>query len=205
VHPLLGIPRVTDRASDLFPEAAARPVPDDTTWTRSAGSFFQGNRYLLGALTGRVLAEARGVVADLYAGVGLFAVGLAARGHRVLAIEGDRTGATDLSANAGPYPELEAHHGAIEHAARRLRPGAFETLVLDPPRSGVSREAMAALVALRAGRIVFVSCDIATFARDTARLVAHGYGLTSLEAFDMFPNTGHIETVAVFDRVAVKA
>jgi tRNA/tmRNA/rRNA uracil-C5-methylase (TrmA/RlmC/RlmD family) len=200
VQVLAGDDRVTDSALDLFPDPAARPVPAVTRWSRSGAAFFQGNRYLIGPLTGRVLEHARGTVADLYAGVGLFAVGLSARGHRVLAIESDRVSASDLTFNATGQPDLEVHRGAVEHTVRRLRPGAFDTVILDPPRSGLSRDAMAGILTLDAPRIVFVSCDIATFARDAGRLVAQGYRMHGLEAFDMFPNTGHVETLAVFDR-----
>ena len=200
VHVLAGDGRVTDSALELFPDAGRRPVPEGTLWSRAGAAFFQGNRYLIGPLTGRVLEHARGTVADLYAGVGLFAIGLSARGHRVLAIENDRVSAADLAFNAERQPDLEVHRGAVEHTVRRLRPGAFDTVILDPPRSGLSREAMAGILTLEARRIVFVSCDIATFARDAGRLVAQGYRMHGLEAFDMFPNTGHVETIAVFDR-----
>jgi 23S rRNA (uracil1939-C5)-methyltransferase len=200
VQTLAGADRVSDTALDLFPEASSRPVPSGTTWSRTAASFFQGNRHLLGALVAHVIAEVQGgTVADLYAGVGLFAVALASQGRRVLAIEGDRTSAADLAVNAAPFPTLEPHRQAVEHAAPRLRPGAFETVILDPPRTGLSREAMSALVGLEAPRIVFVSCDVATLARDAAKLREQGYEMVSLQAFDMFPNTGHVETVAVFD------
>ncbi len=198
VHAVLGEERVADRAADLFPGMVPLPVDERIMWRRTAASFFQGNRYLLGALLAHVLAETRGtVVADLYAGVGLFSVAIASRGVRVLAIEGDRTSAADLAINAAAVPSLEPHRGAVEHAARRLRPGAFETVVLDPPRSGLSKEAMSALLGLAPRRIVFVSCDVPTLARDAAKLTASGYQIENLKAFDMFPNTGHVETVAV--------
>jgi tRNA/tmRNA/rRNA uracil-C5-methylase (TrmA/RlmC/RlmD family) len=200
VQTLAGAERVSDTAVDLFPEASTRPIPAGTTWSRTAASFFQGNRHLLGALVGHVIAQVHGsTVADLYAGVGLFAVAIAAQGRRVLAIEGDRTSAADLVVNAAPFAMLETHRQAVEHAVPRLRPRAFQTVVIDPPRTGLSREAMAALVGLEAPRIVFVSCDVATLARDAAKLTQRGYEMVSLQAFDMFPNTGHVEAVAVFD------
>jgi tRNA/tmRNA/rRNA uracil-C5-methylase (TrmA/RlmC/RlmD family) len=196
---LSGSERITDRARDLFTDVEELPIPRDTTWTRTAASFFQGNRFLVGALVDHVLQATRGqVVADLYAGVGLFAVALAATGRRVLAIEGDRTSAADLAVNAQPYQTLEAHRSAVEHAARRLRRGAFDTVVLDPPRAGLSREALESVVALRAPRIIYVSCDPATLARDAGRLVTSGYELETIQGFDLFPATGHVEVVAVF-------
>ena len=74
------------------------------------------------------------------------------------------------------------------------------TLVLDPPRTGVSTEAMSGILALKPGRVVYVSCDVATLARDARRFVEAGYRLAHMEAFDLFPNTAHVETLAVFVR-----
>ena len=74
------------------------------------------------------------------------------------------------------------------------------TVIADPPRTGISREALAGVVRLGPGRIVYVSCDIATLARDARRLVDAGYTIVKIDAFDMFPNTPHVETVAVLDR-----
>jgi 23S rRNA (uracil1939-C5)-methyltransferase len=76
----------------------------------------------------------------------------------------------------------------------------FATVLLDPPRTGLSKEAAHALLPLAAPRLVYASCDVATLARDAARVVAAGYRLSHVEAFDMFPNTAHVETLAVFDR-----
>ncbi len=84
--------------------AEATKLPPGVGWSRKAASFFQGNRFLIGALLGHVLARADGVrVLDLYAGVGLFAVALAARGAAVTAVEGDAAGGADLSTNAAPW------------------------------------------------------------------------------------------------------
>jgi tRNA/tmRNA/rRNA uracil-C5-methylase (TrmA/RlmC/RlmD family) len=201
VAKLSGEDRLVDKASDLF--TGTMPVPAETRWRRSAASFFQGNRFLLGDLVGHVLAAVRGdVVADLYAGVGLFAVAAAAAGARVLAVEGDRTSSADLAINAEPYSQFETHRASVEQAAKRLRPGAFTTIVIDPPRTGMSKEAMDAVLRLAAQRLVYVSCDPATLARDAAKILAGGYDLASLDGFDLFPTTGHVETVGIFDRRA---
>ena len=93
---LAGVPLVADSAADLLGPSSA--IAGDTRWTRQPTSFFQGNRFLLGALLTHVLWVASGeVLADLYAGVGLFAVALAARGARVVAVEGDASSSEDLS------------------------------------------------------------------------------------------------------------
>ncbi len=171
-------------------------------------AFFQGNRYLLARLASRVVSLVPdGPVVDLYAGVGLFSASLAASGRTaVVAVEGDRTGAADLKANAAPFgPALEPVEMAVEAylAARPVRSDA--TIVIDPPRTGLSKDASSAVAAQKAGRLVYVSCDVATFARDARRLVDAGYRLEHLEAFDLFPNTAHVEVVAVFTRTRTTA
>jgi tRNA/tmRNA/rRNA uracil-C5-methylase (TrmA/RlmC/RlmD family) len=84
-----------------------------------------------------------------------------------------------------------------EHVRRRTAVG---TVIVDPPRTGVSKEAMDAIAALQAARLVYVSCDPPTMARDARRLLDSGYRIASLQGFDLFPNTPHVETVGVFDR-----
>jgi len=171
---------------------------------RHAESFFQGNRYLLGDLVNAVVAAVpqSGEVLDLYAGVGLFAVSLAAAGYlEVTAVEGDRASGADLRRNARPYePKIAAQIARVEDylASRRGRPAA--TTIVDPPRTGISKEALEAVITHRTPRIVYVSCDPATLARDTRRLLDAGYLLTSLRAFDLFPNTPHVESLAIFAR-----
>jgi 23S rRNA (uracil1939-C5)-methyltransferase len=179
---------------------ADRPT---VTWARRGASFFQGNRYLVGALLDRVLAAAHGRFVDLYAGVGLFSVSMAARGQQGLAVEGDPSSAGDLAANAESYREvLRTQAGSVE-AAVAATPGVVpDVVVVDPPRTGMSAEVLNGLLAWQAPRIVYVSCDVPTLARDAQRLLAGGYTLTSIEALDMFPGTPHVECVVVFDRAA---
>jgi len=167
---------------------------------RHARAFFQANRFLLPRLLSRVVELVPpGPVVDLYAGVGLFAVSLAAAGHEpVSAIEGDRTSAADLAENGrAGGAALRTFAMPVERFVTGSRPGSQATLILDPPRTGMSKEAVAGVLRLGAPRIVFVSCDVATLARDVRRLLDAGYGLDSLEAFDLFPNTAHVEALAV--------
>jgi 23S rRNA (uracil1939-C5)-methyltransferase len=170
---------------------------------RHARSFFQANRFLLPALVEKVLDSVLpdGRVIDLYAGVGLFTVSLAASGHAsVIAVEGDRSSAHDLRLNAADLGErIRVVTGSVEDFLRQVRRVSGATIIVDPPRTGISRVAMEAVVALGARRIVYVSCDPATMARDARRLVDGGYRLTSLQAFDLFPNTPHVEAVGIFD------
>jgi 23S rRNA (uracil1939-C5)-methyltransferase len=92
----------------------------------------------------------------------------------------------------------------VTMAVERYLAGSFDaadaSVLVDPPRTGMSAEAAAAIAACRAPRLVYVSCDVATLARDVRRFVDAGYRLTHAESFDLFPNTAHVETVVTLDR-----
>lgn len=164
-------------------------------------AFFQGNRYLLQALVddvvGRVTAP---VVADLYAGVGLFSLVLAAQGRAVEAVEGDDWAAGDLQANGGPTSRVHVHHRAVETYVQRTRLDAFGTVVVDPPRTGLAPQVTTALIGARVPCVVYVSCDPATLARDVRLFVDGGYSVGDVRAFDLFPRTAHVETVLTLTR-----
>jgi 23S rRNA (uracil1939-C5)-methyltransferase len=172
------------------------------TWRRHVLAFFQGNRYLLADLVNHVAAVAGDgrTVLDLYAGAGLFSLPAAlTRSAAVVAVESDRYAVDDLRWNiahaAGAH--VTPVHQPVEAflAKTDLRP---DLVIVDPPRVGMSREAVDRVLRLHAARIVYVSCDAATLARDAKRLVDAGYALERVDAFDMFPNTPHVETVMVF-------
>jgi 23S rRNA (uracil1939-C5)-methyltransferase len=170
---------------------------------RHPESFFQSNRFLVPALVAAVVDAVRGDrVVDLYAGVGLFSIALAATSPstHVVAVEGDRFGAADLQLNAGGFGEtLTLALESVEDYLRGTHATA-STTIADPPRTGISAEAMARLIHRPGPRLVYVSCDPATLARDARKLLDAGYALTSLRGFDLFPNTAHVECVALFDR-----
>jgi len=199
VFTLAGLPIVTDTARDLF--GGDSPIDSGVRWSRHATSFFQANRFLAGAVVRRVLSIIDGdVVADLYSGVGLFAVALGARGSHVLAVEGDASSGGDLAVNAHPLADrIDVVQSSVESAVARLPPPGLDAIVIDPPRTGLTSEARRGVVAWRPRRVVYVSCDPPTLARDAAGLFAAGYQLQGIEAFDFFPNTPHVETLAVFD------
>jgi 23S rRNA (uracil1939-C5)-methyltransferase len=169
---------------------------------RRPASFFQGNRFLLPALVSTVLeaTPSDGTVLDLYAGVGLFSIALAGTGRtRVTAVEGDKTSSSDLRDNAAAFPDgIHVIVGRVEDFIGRTRERA-QTIIVDPPRTGISRGAMDAITTHGADRIIYVSCDPPTMARDARRLLDASYRLTSLRGFDLFPNTPHVESVGVFD------
>jgi predicted RNA methylase len=171
---------------------------------RGPEAFFQANRFLVPSLVRAVIdsVPAERDVLDLYAGVGLFSVALAKSGGiRVTAVEGDRASGVDLQRNASQLHlepgRLTAVLESVEAYLDRYR-GVAGTIIVDPPRTGLSKAALDALTALAADRVVYVSCDPATMARDARRLVDAGYTLDSIRGFDLFPNTPHVETVGVF-------
>jgi 23S rRNA (uracil1939-C5)-methyltransferase len=172
----------------------------DISLRRSVLAFFQGNRYLLGTLVNHVveMVPDGAALVDLYAGAGLFAIGAAAaRRARVRAVEGDRVSAADLIANASAYDTVDAIRQSVE-GFLTSSPKRPDVLVVDPPRTGMSREALDGVIRLNAPAVIYVSCDVATLARDSRRLVDAGYRMEKTRAFDLFPNTPHVETVVSF-------
>jgi 23S rRNA (uracil1939-C5)-methyltransferase len=166
--------------------------------SRHVRSFFQGNRFLTGTLVEHVVASLdAGPVLDLYAGVGLFSLAAIASGRGpVTAVEGDRFSAADLARNAEGHNvriKADSVEKFLGHGT-----GKFGSMIIDPPRTGMSKEAIAGALAVKSPRIVYVSCDIATLARDARVLVDAGYRMGTVRAFDLFPNTAHVETVTPF-------
>jgi len=193
-------PPESTRTMELWGSAMVSDVVSGAKLSRHARSFFQGNRFLLQPLVDHVLSHVTaGPVLDLYAGVGLFSLAAAVAGlGPVVAVEGDHFSAADLRHNAAGRQDVSVRGEPVE----RYLPAATKasTIILDPPRTGLSKEALAGAVAVRAPMLVYVSCDIATLARDARLLVDAGYLLTGVRAFDLFPNTAHVETVIVFAR-----
>lgn len=139
---------------------------------------------------------------DLCCGLGNLALPLAARGVSVLGVDLDAAAVRQAEANASRLGRAARFHAADAAAAARELAGAgrrFDLVVLNPPRIG-AREAARALPALGASRVVVVSCDPATLARDGAELAAAGYRLDAVRPLDLFPQTAHVETVARFSR-----
>jgi 23S rRNA (uracil1939-C5)-methyltransferase len=175
----------------------------DLRFRRHAAAFFQGNRYLLAALMGAVVSQVpRGRLVDLYSGSGLFGISYAALGRgQVTAVEGDPVAGDDLRENAAPYADAVLPvTTSVEAWVSRSFSASDATVLVDPPRTGMSAEACLAIARSEAPRIVYVSCDVATLARDARRFADAGYRLTEIDGFDLFPNTAHVETVVVFDR-----
>jgi len=202
-QPVAGDQAVTVVSGDPFVHDVLAFQNTEVVLRRHVIAFFQGNRFLIRPLVEHVLAHIPdgADLVDLYAGVGLFAVAAAAvRGAQVTAVEGDRVAAADLAANAKRAGDLmTAVHQSVERfvGGHRAPPG---VVLIDPPRTGLSKEALDGVIRLQPRRLIYVSCDVATLARDLRRLVESGYELRDLSAFDLFPTTPHVETVAVLAR-----
>jgi 23S rRNA (uracil1939-C5)-methyltransferase len=168
----------------------------------SRGAFFQVNRFLIDRLVALVCAGQSGTLAwDLFAGVGLFTRALAESFDRVIAVEAGAAAAADLRIVGKRTPAIEAVHSATLDFLRawELRRERPELIVLDPSRAGLGVEAATVLARINVPRIVYVSCDPVTLARDLA-ILTRGYRIERLNLVDLFPQTFHMETVVHLGR-----
>ena len=179
----------------------------------SAGSFFQTNRYLIDELVRIVCAGQSGDLAlDLYAGVGLFSTALAGDIRHIVSVEPSQTSSGDLAYNQSSNGEVvqatTEQYLARGESKGRVGKGVVLThslhkpdlAVVDPPRSGLGERVARGLATLGAPRVVYVSCDPATLARDLVPLLAVGYGIQQVHLVDLFPQTFHLETVVQLAR-----
>ncbi len=175
----------------------------------SANSFFQANRFLTGALVElvrqRVTAAGHRHLLDAYCGVGLFMIALAPQLDAGAGIECDRQAVIWARKNAQAlgHRHLRFLDGYVEAQLSRaleLLPRENTTLLLDPPRAGLSDRAREAVCKAALPHVVYVSCDFGTFARDTKAFLASGYRLAGVQPVDMFPQTAHCEVVGEFKR-----
>jgi 23S rRNA (uracil1939-C5)-methyltransferase len=177
------------------------------TYRVSAGSFFQTNRYLTDALVKIVTESHSGENAlDLYAGVGLFSTALCDMRH-IVSVESSQTSTADLSYNLSSNGEAvrATTEQYLSEGAKTRRPGKGAVLphpafkpdlaVVDPPRSGLGERVARMLVTWDAPRVVYVSCDPVTLARDLVVLLGGGYRIEQVHLVDLFPQTYHLESV----------
>jgi len=180
-----------------------------------ASGFWQVHRHAAATLTAAVqdaidadLLDPAAPNLDLYGGVGLLAAAVGDRfgaSTRITSVEGSATATAHARENLRDLPGASAESGRVDawlrdRGAPDLRGADRSTVVLDPPRSGAGREVVDRLASLGPAQIVYVACDPVALARDVGLLAGHGYILRRVRAFDLFPNTHHVEAVAAFTR-----
>ncbi|MGD8456820.1 MAG: methyltransferase, partial [Anaerolineales bacterium] len=132
---------------------------------------------------------------DVYCGVGLFSAFTAPRVGRLIGIESNPNAVDDFAVNLDAFDHVEIYQAPAEEVLPTLEVEA-DVILVDPPRAGLSREVLDAILKLHPAVLAYVSCDPATLARDAKRLTAGGYTLEHITPFDLFPQTYHIESVS---------
>jgi 23S rRNA (uracil1939-C5)-methyltransferase len=172
--------------------------------TVTPAAFFQTNLRLLPDLIRRITDEARPLrgprIADIYGGVGLFGLFMAPEAAQVVVLETDAAAveAGEHTARAWGINNMQFITGPAEDTL--LEAGPFDVVVVDPPRSGLSPEMLDTLAGMRPSLILYVSCLAESLARDLAALTASRYRVHGLELFDFYPQTYHVELLAVLRR-----
>ena len=200
--------RGEDKARLTQGPAVLHEVVAGRTLEVSHESFWQSHIKAPEVLTAAVLDFAQlqpgEHVLDLYGGVGLFTAAIidvvGDSGHVDL-IEGSKVATEDARRNFSAYKNVTIATGDVAKLLPRV--SAADVVVLDPPREGAGKDVISLITALNPRAIVYVACDPAALARDTAYLEDHSYSLASLRAFDLFPMTHHIECVALYERAEV--
>jgi tRNA/tmRNA/rRNA uracil-C5-methylase (TrmA/RlmC/RlmD family) len=173
------------------------------TYFYSAQCFFQGNHFLIEKLLDAALSGASGPKAlDLYSGVGLFALPMARKFEKVIAVE-DNEVSVDFAkrnvAHAG-LSNIELVRMSVDHGVFEIDTTDVDFILLDPPRAGASNKTMAKIIDIGAKAISYVSCDPSILARDLRKFADVGYEIDSITAIDLFPQTHHVETVVRLTR-----
>ena len=208
VPELAGIECVQQSNADEMPKQLAR-WRDDSIVYRAAGhdyrvdhgGFFQVNRWLLDEVVQRVIADHQGKLAwDLYAGVGLFARKLAERFEEVVAVESAPVARQALAQNLQGSTGRGLSSDTLSFLQAPRSASNPDLIVLDPPRAGLGPEITTLLGDISAPKVVYVSCDPSTLARDLKALLADGYSIASITLADLFPQTFHLETVVTLQK-----
>jgi 23S rRNA (uracil1939-C5)-methyltransferase len=169
----------------------------------SAQSFFQVNTGVAEKITTHLLEQLPvtpgTTLLDVYCGVGLFSAFFAPRVGRVIAVESSPSACADFEVNLDEFDNVELYEASAEDVlpALDVKP---DLVIVDPPRAGLEKRALDALLQQGPRRVAYVSCDPSTLARDAARLIAGGFKLQQVTPFDLFPQTFHIESVSIFDK-----
>lgn len=188
--------------SELAVSPASHVDVAGITYRVSPESFWQSHvdaPEVLGSSVERLAGLGEGDrVADLYAGVGLFGVRLARAGARVVSVEASVSACTDALHNLDGAPARVLAAAVTPELVGNVV-SEDDVIVMDPPRAGLDRGVAASLVKAGVRRIVYVSCDAATFARDVHEFTRAGFALADLEVHDLFPMTEHVEVIGLLD------
>ncbi len=174
----------------------------------SAGSFFQvntdGAEALLEIVADYLSPRPHQTLLDLYSGVGLFSIALATQVAQVIAVEASPAAAADAHFNiaAAGLDNVQVINQDVAHGLTTLHES-IHSVIVDPPRSGCGPDVIRRIVSLRPERLVYVACDPATLARDAKTITDSDYSLVEVQPLDLFPQTYHIESVALFVRDTV--
>jgi 23S rRNA (uracil1939-C5)-methyltransferase len=161
----------------------------------AANVFFQGNKFLIGALIETAIGQAAGNNAlDLYSGVGLFTAPLARRFSKVTAVEEYGPAIGYARKNAAAFENIEIIEKPVGRFLAEYRGNEIDFALLDPPRSGTEKKTVLDLIRIRPKHVAYVSCDPSVLARDLRRFLDANYKIDSITAVDLFPQTHHVET-----------
>jgi 23S rRNA (uracil1939-C5)-methyltransferase len=170
----------------------------------SAGSFFQVNTSQAEAIVQYLLDQLPlrpdSTLLDVYCGVGLFSAFLAPHVSRLIGIESSPYASQDFAVNLDEFDNVEIYQGAAEDVLPQLNVHP-DIILVDPPRAGILPKALDRIIDMQPKTLAYVSCDPATLSRDIKRLRRGGFELVSVQPFDMFPQTAHVETVVLMSRV----
>jgi len=170
----------------------------------SAASFFQVNTKMAEKMVQHLLAilpvSSDTTLLDVYCGVGLFSKFFASKCKQVIGVESSESACEDFAINLDEFENVELYEGDAEEILPALT-GKFDGplyMIVDPPRAGIEKHALDAIINIKPQVIVYVSCDPSTLARDASRLIHAGYQLEEVTPFDLFPQTYHIESISLF-------
>jgi 23S rRNA (uracil1939-C5)-methyltransferase len=171
----------------------------DRTFRVSGDSFFQVNTPMAAKMVEHLLEHLSLTLdttfLDIYCGVGLFSAFMAPRVGRLMGIESNPSAVDDFTFNLDEFDHVEIYQAAAEEVLPGLDVQA-DVVLVDPPRAGLSRDVLDAILNLHPATLAYVSCDPATLARDAKRLAAGGYTLKHVTPFDLFPHTYHVESMS---------
>ncbi|NJN80398.1 MAG: class I SAM-dependent RNA methyltransferase [Anaerolineales bacterium] len=138
---------------------------------------------------------------DIYCGVGLFSKFFADKYQKVIGIESSPSACEDFVFNLDEFDNVDLYEGTAEEILPKLENQITTPthMIVDPPRSGIEKNALDAIINIKPQIIAYVSCDPSTLARDAARLIKGGYQLKVVTPFDLFPQTYHIESISIFE------